>query len=108
MAIPYEDIMILGKNNRIKERKPVYLNNTLTDKDELMELIDYKNHIKMFRYECYNNSTKEQDVIISFYKDDKCLNTLTNPDSRQVYDFVYQYTDNDNELLVADDPDSEE
>jgi hypothetical protein len=77
----------------------VYLNNTLTGKDALMELIDCENHIKIFKYECSSNYTEEQDVVISFYKNGKCINTLTNPDIGQIYDFMDHYPDNGNELV---------
>jgi hypothetical protein len=100
MVIPYEDVVVISKNSRIKERMPVILNNTVTGEDALMEFIDCKNHIKIFKHLLSNNLTNEQDVIISFYKDGKCLNTLTNPDIGQVYDFVDQYPDQDSELAT--------
>ncbi|MBN1414752.1 MAG: hypothetical protein JW973_06605 [Bacteroidales bacterium] len=107
MVIPYEDIVVISKNSRVKERKPVVVNNMLSDKSALMELVDYKNHIRIFKYEQVNNSTEKKDVIISFYKDGNCINTQTNPDIGQIYDFVDHYTDNDNKLVGIDSSGSE-
>ncbi|MBN2274248.1 MAG: hypothetical protein JXR41_01125 [Bacteroidales bacterium] len=107
MVIPNEDIVVIGKKSSYKERKPVYLDNTLTGKDALMELIDCDHNMRIFKYEYFNNSTDRLDVIISVYKDGKCINTLKNVDIGQVYDFIDHYTDKDYELANTGNPGSE-
>ncbi|MBN1414746.1 MAG: hypothetical protein JW973_06575 [Bacteroidales bacterium] len=107
-VIPNEEIVTIGKNSSIKERKPVYLDNAVTGQDALMELIDCDKNIRIFKYEYFNNSADRLDVIISFYEDGKCINTLTNADIGQVYDFVDHYTDNENELFLTNSPRSEQ
>ncbi len=95
--ISNDDINIIiettkGKMVCLMERKPVYLNNKFTGKNALMELVDVENSVRIYKYEYFNIATESTNLVISFYKGDKLINTQTNPNVWQIYDFVNQYT----------------
>jgi len=108
--ISNKDINIIGKGAVSKnksaylmEKKPVYVNNKFTGKNALMELVDVENGIRIYKYQYFNSHTETVDLVVSFYKGDKLINTQTNPDIRQVYGFADQYTGNgkDKEFLTS-------
>ena len=99
--IKSDEINVLSKDGQIKERKPVYLNNKYSGKEAMMELIDCQDGVRVYKFERYNNLYESMDVVISFYKNDKYIHSQTNPDIEQVYDFIDQYTKENNEFLTS-------
>lgn len=104
------DINLIGKpavkrnSTWLMEKKPVYLDNKSTGQYALMELLDVQNGIKIFKYEYFNKKTQSLDLIFSFYKQGKLINTQTNPEVAQIEGFVCQYAGNtkNKELLTLD------
>ena len=96
--ISNKDINVIVKCNTkgimvlLIEKKPVYLNNKFTGKYALMERIAVYNGLWIYKYEYFNSYTESTDLVVSFYKGDKFINTQTNPNVRQINDFVNQYT----------------
>ena len=96
--ISNEDINVIskttinGKMVYFMEKKPVYVNNKFTGKNALMELVDVQNGVRIYKYQYFNSYTESEDIVVSFYKGDKLINTQTNPNILQVYEFIDQYT----------------
>lgn len=98
-TIPNDNINVIGKS-AVKgkvaayrmEKKPVYLNNEFTGKHALMELVDVQNGVRIYKYFYFNSDAESVDLVVSFYKGNKLINTKINPNVRQVNDFAYQYT----------------
>lgn len=95
--ISNEDINVISKTTaRGKmvyyiEKKPVYLDNEYTGMNALMELVDVQNGLSVYKYEYYNSNAESVDLVVSFYKKDKLINTQTNPTIWKVNDFANQY-----------------
>jgi hypothetical protein len=105
--ISNKDINVICKSNVkgimvfLMERKPVYLNNKFTGKNALMELIDVQKGVKIYKYEYFNSYTESMDLVVSFYKGDRLITTQTNPNILQVYKFIDQYTNGNQEFLTS-------
>jgi hypothetical protein len=106
-TISNEDINVISKTtNKGKmvyfiEKKPVYLNNESTGKNALMELVDVQKGVRIYKYLYVNDYTESVDIVVSFYKGDKLINTQTNPNILQVNKFIDQYKFGSQEFLTS-------
>jgi hypothetical protein len=101
VKIPITEVKMYNDGNRMKEKMPVYLNNKKSEKMALMELIAYKNGIRIYKYEHLNSLDESWELILSYYVKDKFVCMQTNPNIEQVNDFLKsQKQDNELKLFV--------
>ncbi len=78
------DVVAYYVDNTLKQWLPVYKNNNQTGNDQLMTLVDCRNGLKVFKYECYNGLDGTMDAIFSYYHNENLVAVQTNPDFDQM------------------------
>ncbi|MGQ1947464.1 hypothetical protein ACT3CD_10255 [Geofilum sp. OHC36d9] len=85
IKLAVDSIQRYSIKGRIRQRLPV---NGRDGKTALMELVDFKNHIGVYKYECYNGVRDCMDAYFFYYRNNQCLNYHCNPSHKQVVAFL--------------------
>jgi hypothetical protein len=85
IKLAVDSIQRYSIKGRIRQRLPV---NGRDGKTALMELVDFKNHIGVYKYECYNGVRDCTDAYFFYYRNNHCLNYHCNPNHKQVVAFL--------------------
>lgn len=89
--IANRDIVRYYLNGRLIQRLPVYLNNKKSKRTDMMELVEFRNGVGVYKDEVFNGTVGCLDAIFYFYVNGECVNTLKNPQRCQIYDFLAIY-----------------
>ncbi len=80
-----KDVKAFRKDGRIYERMPVFLNNQETGRYAFMELLSYRNDLKVFRYNCPSHM---QDKFF-VYRDGNYMVEFDKTNSSTLNDFFF-------------------
>jgi len=90
-----KDLVRYSKDGRFFQKLPVYVRNQKTDRRAMMELIHFKNMVKVFKEERYDITRDAVDAYFYFYYNGQCIQVDRNPSLANIVDFVdeFEYTD---------------
>ncbi|GAO30672.1 hypothetical protein JCM15548_12970 [Geofilum rubicundum JCM 15548] len=95
-----KDVLRYAKDGKLMQRMPVYVYNQKTKRQDMMELIDYRNQVAVYKHEFYNGSSDHPDVNFYFYVHGDCIEIQKNPQLDDIKEFVMNW--NKDDIQVAD------
>lgn len=104
IKIPNKEVLQYAKDGRLMHRMPVYVYNKKTNKQDLMELVDYRNRVAVYKHEFYNGSSDMADVNFYFYVHGECINIQKNPTLDDIHYFVMNWDQKDAQLALFKQP----
>jgi hypothetical protein len=95
LKIDNKDLVRYSKDGRFFQKLPVYVRNQKTDRTAMMELVQFKNLVKVFKEERYDITRDAVDAYFYFYYKGECIQVDRNPSLANIVDFVdeFEYTD---------------
>jgi hypothetical protein len=84
MKIDNKDIVRYSNNGMIYQRLPIYSFGEKTAKSALMQLIQCRNLVKVFKEERFNCFNESLDAYFYYYVKGECVNVQKNPDLDQI------------------------
>lgn len=95
-----KDVLIYAKDGKLMQRMPVYLYSHKTKRQAMMELIDYRNQVAVYKHAFYNGNSDHPDVNYYFYVQGECIDIQKNLHPEDIKAFVMNW--NKEDLQVAD------
>lgn len=88
LKVKNSQVNMYADNGKIMKRFESNPNNLTKNYSGMMELIDYKNGISIYKYEKYNGVMDCTDAIFCYYNNNNCIYTQRNPTLAQIENFV--------------------
>lgn len=98
------DVLTYAKDGRLMQRMPVYVYNRKTNRQDMMELVDYRNRVAVYKHEFYNGTSDYPDVNFYFYVQGECLNIQKNPKLEDINYFVMNWNKEEFQLAASQLP----
>lgn len=93
-----KDVLRYASDGKIMQRMPVYVFNRPTKRQAMMELVDFRNRVAVYKHEYYNGTSDIPDVNFYYYVQGECINIQKNPQIDEIKYFVMNWNKNDVEL----------
>lgn len=91
IKIANRDILRYSLDGRLIQRLPVYLNNKKSKRTDMMELVEFRNGVGVYKDEDFNGTGDRLDAIFYFYVRGECVKTQKNPQLFEIYEFLGTY-----------------
>ena len=102
IIVPNKSIIAYSNHGRIMKKLPVYIDGEKTGKCSMMEFVANSNRVEVYMYKHNNYGDGSIDAIFSFYQNQKCVATKTNPDIMEIKDFLAEYKKPESKLLTVE------
>lgn len=91
LKLENKNLVRYSRNGRYFQKLPVYVRNHKTDKNAMMELVQFKNRVKVFKEERYDITCDALNAYFYYYVGGKCIQVDKNPTFADVVEFVDQF-----------------
>ncbi len=98
IKIPNKDVLKYAKDGKLMQRMPVYIFDHPTNRQAMMEMVDYRNQVAVYKHEYYNGTSDFPDVNFYFYVHGECINIQKNPQIEEIRYFVMNWNKDDVQL----------
>ena len=99
-----KDVLRYAKDGQLMQRMPVYVYNHKTNKHDMMELVDYRNRVAVYKHEFFDGTSDFPDVNFYFYVNGECINIQKNPAVEDISDFVINWNKEEFQLAASQLP----
>jgi hypothetical protein len=90
-----KDVLRYAKDGQLMQRMPVYLYNQETKRQAMMELIDYRNQVAVYKHAFFNGSSDQTEVDFYFYVQGECIDIQKNLQPEDIKEFVINWNKED-------------
>jgi hypothetical protein len=102
IIVPNKSITAYSNHGYVMKKLPVYIDGKKTNKSSMMEFVANNNRIEVYLYKNINYADGSIDAIFSFYHNQKCIGTKTNPDIMEIKNFLAEYKKPESKLLTIE------
>ncbi len=93
-----KDVLRYAKDGKLMQRMPVYVFNRPTNRQVMMEMVDYRNQVAVYKHEFFNGTSDFPDVNFYFYVQGECIHIQKNPQIEEIRYFVMNWNKDDGQL----------
>lgn len=86
-----KEVVRYSRDGRFFQRLPVYVRNQKTDRSAMMELVHFRNLVKVFKEERYDITRDAVDAYFYYYLNGQCIQVDKNPTLAKIVDFVDEF-----------------
>jgi hypothetical protein len=91
IKIANKDVLRYAKDGKLMQKLPVYIHNRPSKREAMMELVDFRNRVAVYKHEFYNGTSDFPDVNFYFYVQGECINIQKNPQIEDIKYFVMNW-----------------
>jgi len=91
LKLDNKELVRYSKDGRFFQKLPVYVRNHKTDRKAMMELVHFKNMVKVFKEERYDVTRDADNAYFYYYVDGQCIHVDKNPHLSDVVEFVDKF-----------------
>jgi hypothetical protein len=93
-----KDVIRYAKDGRLMQVMPVHPYNNKTKKQDIMELVDYRNQVAIYKHEYYNGASDFPNYNFYFYVNNECIEIKKNPRLEDIHHYVMNWNKESTQL----------